>query len=603
MIAGGAAAVRERIDRAEKDAPSRWLTRLCGTVSLAGLLAVFTSGMAATEARPDVVVPRFVDVTSSSGIEFRHISGGLDHKRYIFETKGGGIGAFDYDNDGWMDLYVVQGSTLERMREGRNPHGVLLRNRGGWTFRDVTEEAGLTRGAWGMGVSAADVDNDGFVDIYLTNLGRNTLYHNNGDGTFSDITERAGVSDPRWGTSAPFGDYDADGLLDLFVANYLDVGPDDLPAESSRCQYRGIPCMCGPLGLPGAESSLYRQNADGTFTEVSRSAGVVDREKYFSLGAAWGDLDGDGDLDLYVANDATPNSFYVNQGDGRFLEKSLLSGLALSGMGLEQSSMGVDLADYDNDGLLDAYCTHFAADYSTLYRNKGDLLFEDATAAARIQAMEYPLVSWGTRFVDLNHDGWKDLFHANGHVYPFIRDRPFGSETFRQPHTLFLNRGDGTFTDASTLAGPDLQKPALGRGVAFADFDNDGDVDVAIANLNGEPQLLRNDLSALHHWVTFRAIGRKSNRDGLGARITVATGDLTQIREVKRTVGIYSCSDPRAHFGLAEADRIDLVHVRWPSGTVQEFRDVRADRHYMVDESGGLAEVALTATPAEGSTD
>jgi hypothetical protein len=557
-----------------------------GVVALAAALAAAPG----PPAPPEIVVPRFTDVTASSGIVFHHISGPEDHKDYIFETKGGGIGAFDYDNDGWVDLYIVQGSTLERVRDGISPHGVLLRNRGDWTFEDVTERAGLTRTGWGMGVSAADVDNDGFVDIYLTNLGPNVLYLNNGDGTFRDATAASGLGDPRWSTSAPFGDYDNDGRLDLFVANYIDVGPDRLPVASSHCQYRGIQCMCGPLGLPGARDALYHQGPGGVFTEVGQKVGVGDEERYYGLGAVWGDLDDDGDLDLYVANDSNPNALYVNQGNGRFVEQGLLSGLSLSGNGNEQASMGVDVADYDNDGRLDAYCTHFASDYSTLYHNEGDLLFRDVTAAALIQIQEHPLVSWGTRFVDLNNDGWKDIFHANGHVYPFIAQRPFGRETFRQPHTLYLNRGDGTFLDASALAGPDLMRPALGRGVAFADFDNDGDVDIAVANMNGSPQLFRNDVPPGHHWVTFRTVGRRSNRDGIGARITVATGPLRQVWEVKRTVGIYSCSDPRAHFGLGKAERVDVVRVRWPSGIVQQFHDVPADRHYVIDEISGLHE-------------
>jgi hypothetical protein len=561
-----------------------------GALGLAGLAWSGAVRVGGAEAPPPVSVPIFVDVSAASGIRFHHISGPEDHKDYIFETKGGGIGAFDYDGDGWMDLYIVQGSTLERVRAGTSPHGVLLRNRGDWTFEDVTEKAGLTRGAWGMGVSAADFDNDGDVDIYLTNLGPNILYRNNGDGTFTDVTAATGVGDPRWSTSAPFADYDGDGRLDLFVANYLDVGPDKLLGPRPDCQYRGIPCMCGPRGLPGAGDSLYHQNEDGTFTEVGKKAGVDDPEKYFGLGAVWGDLDDDGDLDLYVANDATPNALYVNQGGGAFVERGFVSGLAVSGDGSEQASMGVDLADYDNDGRLDAYCAHFAADSSTLYRNLGNLLFEDVTAKAHIQTPEYPFVSWGTRFVDLNLDGWKDIFHANGHVYPFMQEHPTGRETFRQPHTLYLNLGDGTFLDASTLAGPGLQAPAVGRGVAFADFDNDGDVDFAIANLNGSPQLFRNDQTSHHHWVTFRTVGRRSNRDGIGARLTVSTGSLRQVWEVKRTVGIYSCSDPRAFFGLGESTRVDLLRVRWPSGTVQEFRNVPGDRHYVLDESEGLAE-------------
>jgi hypothetical protein len=577
------------------------LIAACAVLGAAGGGAVLSSGAtgAAEETTP-VVVPQLVDVTGSTGISFQHISGPVDHKRYLFETKGGGIGAFDYDNDGRMDLYIAQGSTLERFHEGRNPHGVLLRNRGDWTFEDVTEKAGLTRGAWGMGVSAADVDNDGFVDIYLTNLGPNILYHNNGDGTFTDVSTKAGVDDPRWSASAPFGDYDGDGQLDLFVANYLDVGPDKLPVENERCRYRGVPSACGPIGLPGARDSLFRQNADGSFTEVTREAGEIDSEKYFGLGAVWGDVDDDGDLDLYVTNDSTPNELYENQGNGHFIKMGILSGLAVGGMGTEQASMGVDLADFDNDGRLDVYCTHFAQDYSTLYRNEGGLLFRDVTAKARIQTMEYPVVSWGTRLVDLNLDGWKDIFHANGHVYPFMEDRPFGDETFRQPYSLYLNLGNGSFLDASALAGAGIQTPGLGRGVAFADLDNDGDVDIAVANMNGSPRLLRNDLPAGYHWVMFRTVGRQSNRDGIGARITVTAGELRQVWEIKRTVAIYSCSDPRAHFGLGQTDRIDLVTVRWPSGTVQEFRDVAADRHYVVDEREGLAELELHLATGDG---
>ncbi len=552
----------------------------------AGLLAF----LGAAPASAPVGVPRLVDVAGQSGIVFTHVSGDADVKRYIFETKGGGIGALDYDNDGRMDLYVVQGSTMELWKQGSNPHGRLFRNLGSWKFEDVTEQAGLTRGAWGMGVAAADFDNDGFVDLYLTNLGPNILYHNNGDGTFTDVTARAGVGDPRWSTSASFADYDGDGFLDLFVPNYLDVGPDKLPVQNPACQYRGIACMCGPRGLTGAADSLYHNNGDGTFTEASAKTGIVDEHGYFGLGSVWADVNGDGLPDLYVADDATPNLLFVSQGRGVYKEVGYPSALAVSADGMEQASMGVDVADYDNDLRLDAYCTHFAGDYSTLYHDEGPLVWLDVTGAARIQQSEYPWVSWGTRFVDLNNDGWKDIFHANGHVYPFMAQHPNGRETFRQPHSLYLNNKDGTFLDASTLAGPDIQRPSLGRGAAFADFDDDGDIDIAVANMNGSPQLFRNDAPAGNHWVMFRTVGRKSNRDGIGARLTVTAGGLRQMWEIKRTVGIYSCSDPRAHFGLGPATRIDLLEVRWPSGKIQELRDVAADRHYLLDESAGLAD-------------
>jgi len=558
------------------------MKRLCAVLMIAaGSLLAFSDDTR-------IPIPQFVDVSATSGITFEHICGSPYEKNYIFEAKGGGLAAFDYNNDGLMDLLLVQGSTLDRVRAGDSPHSVLYENQGNWKFVDVSEKAGLTAKAWGMGVGIADYDNDGFADIYLTNLGPNVLYHNNGNGTFTDVTAKAGVGDPRWSTSAAFGDYDGDGDLDLYVANYLDVGPSKLPARiAGVCDYQGEPVMCGPRGLPGAGDSFYRNNGDGTFTEISQQSHAVDKDKYYGLGVVFADVDNDSDMDIYVADDATPNLLFVNAGNGTFEEEGFLSGLAVSGDGREQASMGVDVADYDNDGLLDAYCTHFAADYSTLYHNDGNLVFSDVTAQARIQTPEWPLVSWGTRFVDLNHDGWKDIFHSNGHVYPYLI-KSKTREVYYQPKTLYLNRGDGTFLDASTLAGPALQKPTVSRGVAFADFDNDGDIDCAIATLNGSPQLFRNDVPAGNHWVMFRTVGIKSNRDGIGARITVTTGKLKQVWEIKRTVGIYSASDPRAHFGLGPSATIDSVSVRWPSGKVQEFKGVAADVHYVLHEEEGL---------------
>jgi len=545
----------------------------------------------AAEEQP-VPIPTFADVSASSGIVFHHISGKEDEKVYIFEAKGAGVCALDYDNDGRLDLYLVQGSTIERAKAGRNPHGSLFRNLGGWKFQDVTGTSGLTVPAWGMGVTAADVDNDGRVDLYLTNLGPNILYHNDGDGSFHDVTGFAGVGDSRWSTSASFADYDADGLLDLFVPNYIDAAPDHLPKPKGTpgCGYRGRPVMCGPRGLPGAGDTLYHNDGDGTFSDVSEATGVVDAAKLYGLGSVWGDIDNDGDIDLFVANDATPNLLFVNDGRGKFTEQAFFSGVAVSGSGIEQASMGIDLADYDNDGLLDIYSTHFAGDYSTLYRNEGDLVFDDATSKAGIQAPDLPWVSWGTRFVDLDNDGWKDIFHANGHTYPSLEREPIDWDTYRQPQSLYMNLKNGTFLDASKLAGPAIQEPHVGRGVAFADFDNDGDIDIAMAQMNGSPVLFRNDQSTGNHWVMFRTVGRKSNRDGIGARLTVTAGGLRQIWEIKRAVSIYSCSDPRAHFGLGAAAKIEKLEVRWPSGTVQEFRDIPADRHYEIDEEAGLGE-------------
>jgi len=532
----------------------------------------------------------FTDVTAASGITFVNATGDPDRKDYIFEVKGGGVGALDYDNDGWVDLVFSRGSSLDRWKKGLNPGPVLYRNRGDGTFEDVTQKAGLTRGGWGVGISAADYDNDGFVDLYLTNLGPDVLYHNNGDGTFTDVTEKAGIHAPGWSSSAAFGDFDRDGFLDVYVASYLDVGPDKLPEgrAGGTCSYLGVPVLCGPRGLPGARDLFFHNNGNGTFTEQSEASGAFDKERYFGLGVVASDVDGDGDLDIYVGNDATPDYLFVNRGNGHFDERGFPSGVAVSGDGNEQASMGVEAADYDNDGRPDLYSTHFASDYSTLYHNLGGLLFEDVTARARIRKPEWPLVKWGTGFVDLDQDGWKDIVHANGHVYPHLRSAG-GKETYEQPAlTVYLNNRDGTFRDASAEAGPDAAKPVLGRGTALADLDNDGDLDVVVACLDQRPLLLRND-SAGGHWLMLRTVGRKSNRDGIGARVTVRTGELQQVREVRRTVGIYSASDPRAHFGLGAASVADLVRVEWPSGKVDEFRGVAADRHYLVDEAEGLS--------------
>lgn len=532
---------------------------------------------------------RFVDIAASASVEFHHISGPAEGKRYLFETKGGGIAFVDYDNDGLQDLFIVQGSTVENMLKGENPHSELFRNLGGGRFRNVSEQAGITSRGWGMGVACGDYDNDGFTDILVTQLGQNLLYRNNGDGTFTERARAAGIGPSPWSTSAAFGDYDGDGDLDLYVCAYVDVDFRNLPepGSASYCQYRGKPDLCGPMGLKALPNVLYRNNGDGTFTDVTAAAGVDETNRYYSLGVIWSDLDNDGDLDLLVGNDSGPNCLYVNRGDGGFDEMGFLSGLAASGDGRFQASMGIDSADYDNDGLLDVFMTHFANDYSTLYLNRGKLLFEDVTAKALLVQPGWLWVSWGTRFLDVDLDGWKDIFHSNGHVYPFLIQAGW-SEEYAEPSSLYLNQHDGTFKDWSAQAGEAVAKKTVGRGAAFGDFDNDGDMDIAKANLNGEPQLLRNDSETDNHWVMFLIRGKNGNRDGIGARIKVRTGDRVQLWEVKRTVGIYSSSDPRAHFGLGGSPVIDEVEVRWLNGQSQTFRDVPADRHYLIEESGGI---------------
>ncbi len=525
-------------------------------------------------ARP--VLPHLTDVSATAGLAFRHVNGPADRKDYIFEAKGGGVGALDFDNDGWLDLAFAQGSTVDEWRRGTGGQPALFRNRGDGTFEDVSRKAGLDHRGWGMGIAAADYDNDGYVDLYLTCLGPDVLYRNQGNGTFRDVTKAAGIDAPGWSASAAFGDFDQDGDLDLYVASYLDVDPDRLPEErgGGTCNYLGQPVLCGPRGLPGARDLYFVNRGDGTFVERSEVSGAFDKERYFGLGVVVSDVDGDRDQDIYVGNDATPNYLFVNRGDGTFEERGFASGTALSGEGNEQASMGVDAADYDNDGLVDLYATHFASDTSTLYRNLGNLLFRDVTLTARVQEPEWPLVKWGTMFVDLDHDGWKDIVHANGHVYPHLRGAQ-GLETYEQPAlTVYRNARDGTFVHASTECGKDAVQPMVGRGTAFGDFDNDGDMDVVIARLDGTPVMLRNEGTIGHHFLTVRTEGRWSNRDGLGARIWVKTGELEQMREIRRTVGIYSTSDPRAHFGLGRAERVDRLRIEWPSGQVDEFRDV-----------------------------
>jgi hypothetical protein len=406
--------------------------RVALVVPLAGLLTTLAwPGRRGAAAAPPPPRVHFTDVTAASGIDFVNATGNPDHKDFIFEVKGGGVAALDYDGDGWVDLAFSRGSSLERWRKRDNPGPVLYRNRGDGTFEDVTRKAGLTRGGWGIGLSAADYDNDGRVDLYLTNLGPDVLYHNNGDGTFTDVAAKAGIRAPGWSSSAAWGDFDGDGFLDLYVAGYLDVGPDKLPEgrAGGTCAYLGVPVLCGPRGLPGAEDHYFHNNGDGTFTEQSEASGALDKERYFGLGVVAADFNGDHHLDIYVANDATPNYLFVNRGDGHFDERGVEAGVAFSGDGNEQASMGVDAADYDNDGRIDLYSAHFANDFATLYHNLGGLLFEDVTSRARIREAGWPYVKWGAGFVDLDQDGWKDIVHANGHVYPHLRSaaRPTSS--------------------------------------------------------------------------------------------------------------------------------------------------------------------------------
>jgi hypothetical protein len=531
------------------------------------------------------------DVLDSSGIDFVNVNGERDRKDYLFEAKGGGAALFDFDGDGWLDILLTQGSTLEAYRAGKKPPASLYRNLQNGKFEDVTAKAGLISSGWATGVTVGDYNNDGLADVYLTCLTENVLYKNNGDGTFEDVTKKAGVAGNHWSSSAGFADFDSDGYLDLYVCNYvlLDLGNLPEPGSGPRCNYRGRPSYCGPLGLTGAPNKFYRNGGDGTFKDITEKSGLGVRNRYFSLAVVWADIDNDNDPDLFVGNDSTPNQLFLNQGDGTFIDNGLLSGLAANSDGRFQASMGVDIADFNNDGLLDVYAAHFASDYSTLYLNKGGGRFVDITTEAGIVQPEWLWVSWGAGFVDLNHDGWKDILHSNGHVYPFLLTAGWAEE-YGQPLSVYLNRRDGsTFSDVSMHSGPDVLKKTVSRGVAFGDLDNDGDLDFLVANLNEKPQIFKNETPVQSHWIMFRVQGQQSNRDGIGTRITIESRHLKQVWEIKRTVGIYSASDPRAHFGLGGDTTVEKVRVRFPSGKVEEFRDLPSDVHYLIHEDKGIS--------------
>jgi hypothetical protein len=533
------------------------------------------------------VVPQLEDVSAKAGINFKHTSDPA--KKYIVESMSGGVILFDYDRDGWLDIYFTNAPSVDMAVKGEKSRGALYHNNHDGTFSDMTDQAGIASPCFAMGGAVGDYDNDGWPDLYITCLGGNVLYRNNGNGTFTDVTAKAGVSDGRWSTGAAFGDYDRDGLVDLMVTNYVDFHLNDLPGfgKFPNCKYRGIDVQCGPRGLKGAGDSLFHNNGDGTFTDVSKNAGVSDPNGYYGLGVLWSDFNNTARPDIYVANDSTPKFLYKNLGNGKFQDVGLESGTAVSEDGSEQASMGIAIGDYLHTGRPSLYVTNFSDENDLLFRNEGNWNFTEVSYASGAALPSLPWVKWGTAFVDLDNDGWLDLITVTGHVYPQVDTLPSGAG-YREPTLLQFNQGDGTFCDASDLAGPTLKEKRVSRGLAIGDLFNDGNMDVVVSDLDGAPMILKNRGITGRNWVSFELAGTKSNRLALNARIKIVAGGVTQTDEIHSGGSYLSQNDLRVHFGLAAATKIDTVEIRWPSGTVETFGDLAADKFYSVLEGHGF---------------
>jgi enediyne biosynthesis protein E4 len=532
----------------------------------------------------------FVDVTKQAGIAGVTIDGSPE-KKSVLDVNGSGVCWLDYNNDGWEDLFVVNGSTVEDLKSGkpRRQRNYLYRNDGNGKFTDVTAKTGVGGLGWGQGCAAADINNDGFTDLLVTNFGRNELFKNNGDGTFTEVALKEGVGGGNaWHTGAAFADYDNDGWVDLFVAGYLEFDVDAAKNYQPVCNYRSMPTFCGPRGFRGGPHALYHNNHDGTFTEVTEKAGVANKESYYGLGVLFQDLDGDGRPDILVANDACFNYFYHNEGNGKFKEDALSKGIACCRDGTEQANMGLAVGDYDNDGKLDVFITTYSDDHYTLYKNQGSM-FNDVTRETGLYYLTHPFMGWGTMFVDFNNDGFRDLFAANGHLFPQVDGYFKDATSYRQRLLLLQNEQGQKFRDVGDETGLSGLERHVARGAAAADFDNDGRVDIAVSNLDEVPSLIRNAGSAEGHWLRIRTVGKRSNRGGIGARIEVTVGDLKQVDWVHTGGSFLSQHDVRVRFGLGANKKVD-VKVYWPSGVVDSLRDIAADRDIVVEEGSGLVD-------------
>ena len=535
---------------------------------------------------------QFVDVAKQAGLNVPNVWGGVDHKRSIIETKGSGLAFFDYDNDGWLDIYLTNGNRLDTVwPEGKAPTSHLFKNNRDGTFTDVTEKSGLGITGWQTGVCVGDYNNDGWDDLFCCFLGHNILFRNNGNGTFTDVTKKAGLYQEkgRWGAGCSFLDYDRDGHLDLFVCNYIKIDPDKIPkaSETQYCQWKGIPIMCGPRGLPADTNLLYRNNGDGTFTDVSEKSGILKPGPRYSITSVSYDFDNDGWPDIFIAVDSEPSILFKNNHDGTFTDIAVMAGCAYNEDGHEQAGMGVAVADYDCDGWFDIFKTNFVDDTCNLYHNNGDGTFTDVSLPSGI-GVNNRYVAWGCGFIDFDNDGWTDLIQVNGHVYPEV-DQYSSGESFKNQRLVYKNRGNGTFKDVSAEMGPGISEKFSSRGAAFGDYLNNGCMDVLVLNLNDLPSLLRNEGGNKQNWIKLKLVGTVCNRTAIGARVRVIAGKHIQMDEVNSGTSVMSQSDLRLHFGLGKTEIVDMIEVKWPTTQkVERFPKVKANQILTVREGQGI---------------
>jgi hypothetical protein len=575
------------------------MSKIPGPTLLRSIASIFLCGLfihAQAMTGSDDSAVKFVNVAKAVGITARTIYGDEHKNRYLLETTGCGAAFLDYDDDGRLDVFLVNGTRLDNAAGNPAPTNHLYHHNPDGTFQDVTEKAGLLRTGWGQSVSVGDYDNDGHEDIFISSYGTNALYHNNGNGTFTETAQRAGVAGnrSRWGSGSAFLDYDRDGFLDLFVASYIDLDLKTAPLpETGPCLYKGLMVACGPPGLNGGVNALYHNNGNGTFTDVSEKSGVTKTNGTYSLGVLVLDFDNDNWSDIYVANDSSPAALYHNNKNGTFTDIGIEAGCAFSVDGKPQAGMGVTAGDYDRDGWLDIFKSNFAGDTSTLYHNTGKLSFDDVTFQAGM-GLNTRWLGWGCGFIDYDNDGWPDIFLVNGHVYPEV-EKLTTEAGYAQRKVLYQNLRNGRFADVSNKVGGAIIEPASSRGCAFADYDNDGDVDILINPVNAAPELLKCESNTGNNWITIKTVGVKSNRDGIGARIKCSTADGSQIDEVRSGGSYYSQNDMRVHFGLGKNQKVKTIEVRWPSGQVDIINDLAVNQFVTVKEGAGLVK-----TPSAG---